>query len=397
MTFKTEQLWIGENDNIERLCHLSKNLYNEANYVIRQEFFSTRKWIHYNNIYQLLKNSENYKSLPAQSAQQTLKLLDKNWKSFFNSMKEWEMHPDKFKEKPRIPSYRKKDGLFILMFTNQQAKIKNGWLHLPKKILSVKTRLSNLHQVRIIPKGVGYVLEIIYEKIIKAVQRNRDRVVGIDFGVRNIVTMVNNIGEEPIVVKGGVVKSMNQYFNKRKGELQSVYDLQGIKEGKKLRKLSVKRERKLHDALHKISRFVIDWCVDHNIGTLVIGYNEDWKQGINLGKRINQSFVSIPYYKLKRMLEYKGEDVGINVIAQEESHTSKCSFLDNESVKHHNKYVGKRSSRGLFRSANGTLINADVNGGYNIVKKAVLNAFRKLDVDEIEGVGLHPRRCVNIF
>jgi len=388
---RTEQIWIKGDEILSNLCHLSKNLYNEANYTIRQELFETGKWIRDLSI---LKESENYKALPAQTAQQILRIVDRNWFSFFGAIKEWKVHPEKFYTKPKIPHYKKKDGEFVVVFTNQQAKLKDGWLIvLPRLLgLKIKTRIKEgLRQVRIIPKGVGYVLEIVYQKVIKVKERNKDRVVGIDIGVRNFITMVNNIGETPIVVKGGVAKSINQFYNKEKGRIQSVYDLQGIKYGSKIQKLSVKREQKLNDFFHKISRFVVNWCVKHNIGTIVVGHNNNWKQKVNIGRKNNQNFVQIPFGKLIQQIDYKAEEKGIELREQEESHTSKCSFLDDEFVGHHNTYMGKRVKRGIFRTAKGILINADVNAGYNIIKKAILKAFDKC-MDGIEGVALHPLR-----
>ena len=370
----------------------------------------------YNELDKGLKESENYKSLPAQTAQQILRLLDKSWKSFFNAVREHKDHPDKFKARPKLPRYKKKDGEHILVLTNQQCKIKEEEkLKFPKLLgLDVKTRLdkeTNLREVRVIPKGVGYVVEIVYEKEVNPDEINKDRIAGIDLGVRNLATMSNNIGEKPIVVKGGICRSINQFYNKEMGELQRIYESQKIKTGKKSKKLFDRRNRKIKDHLHKVSRFIVDYCVKNSIGTLVIGHNEDWKQNAGMSKRNNQNFVQIPFSMLINQIKYKAEEKGINVILQEESHTSKCSFLDSESVEHHDKYVGKRFKRGLFRSAKGKIINADVNGAYNIIKKAIpkvvgnqrfpypknlrfLRTFAKVNADEIEGVGLHPVRCV---
>jgi len=350
---RTDQIWIKGDKTIANLCHISKNLYNEANYVIRQEFFETGKWIRDLSI---LKESENYKNLPAQTAQQILRIVDRNWNAFFGALKSWKSHPEKFHSRPQIPHYKKKDGEFVLVFTNQQSKLKNGQLIILPKLLGlkIKTRIKEgLKQVRVIPKGVGYILEIVYKKVVKVTERNRSRIVGIDIGVRNFITMVNNIGETPIVVKGGVVKSINQFYNKEKARVQSVYDLQGIKYGNKMQKLSVKREKKLNDFFHNVSRFVVDWCVKHDIGVIVIGHNDNWKQKVNIGKKNNQNFVQIPFGKLIQQICYKAEEVGVELREQEESHTSKCSFLDNEVVKHHKKYVGKRIKRGIFRTAKG--------------------------------------------
>nr|QNO46759.1 hypothetical protein DEIDBPHB_00008 [Methanosarcinales archaeon ANME-2c ERB4] len=397
---RTEQIWLPLSDNLSYICHLSKNLFNEANYIIRQELRQNGKWTRFGSLNNQLNKgvSDNYTLLPSQTANRILYTLDKSWKAFFIAIKDWKVHPEKYNEKPEPPHYKRKDGEHILIFTTQQVKIKDGYLLFPKMtgIDPIKTRLGDntkLKEVRIIPKGIGYVCEMVHEIIVEFLNLNPDNVAGIDLGVRNIVTMANNIGERPIVIKGGFIKSMNQYYNKRRAELKSTYDLQGIKNGVRLRRLHDKRNRKIKDAMHKLSRFIIDWCIRHDIGTLVIGHNDNWKQKVNLGKKNNQNFVSIPYYLLIHDLNYKGEEVGIKVIGQEEAHTSKCSFLDGESIEHHEKYAGKRIKRGIFRSAKGIMINADVQGALNIIKKAIPKAFSKENADEIEGVGLHPMRC----
>ena len=397
---RTEQIWLPPSDNLSYICHLSKNLFNEGNYIIKQELEQNGKWTRFNTLNEQLNKgvSDNYTLLPSQTANRILYTLDKSWKAFFRAIKDWKSAPDKYHSKPEPPHYKRKDGEHLLIFTTQQVKIKDGYLLFPKMtgIDPIKTRLGDntkLKEVRIIPRGTGYVCEIVYEKEVESRNLNPDNIVGIDLGVRNIVTMANNIGEQPIVIKGGFVKSMNQYYNKRRAELQSIYDLQGIKGGSKMSTLTEKRNRKMKDAMHKLSRLIIDWCILHDIGTLVIGHNDNWKQQVNIGKRNNQNFVSIPYYILINDLNYKGEEVGIKVIEQEEAHTSKCSFLDGESIEHHKSYAGKRVKRGLFRSAKGILINADVQGALNIIKKAIPKAFSKENADEIEDVGLHPLRC----
>lgn len=390
---RTEQIWIQPHKKLSWLCHLSKNLYNEGNYQIRQEQFKHNKWICYNALYHSLKTSKNYQQLPSQTAQQVLKILDRNWKAFFSAIKVWKNDKSKFKGRPKPPGYKLKNGEFMLVFTNQQVKIKDGILAFPKIVgIHIKTRLpdtTDLREIRIIPKGVGYVLEIVYKKKIKLKPLNNGKIVAIDLGVRNLITTVNNNGFKPFVIKGGVVKSINQYYNKERARIQSTYGHQGLKTGKALQKLTHKRNQKIKDYFHKTSRKIIEYCILNDIGTVVIGYNPDWKQNCHLGKRNTQNFVTIPYYNLIQQLEYKAEEQGITVIKQEESYSSKCSYLDNEPIEHHNKYLGKRITRGLFKSQKGTLINADVNGAYNILKKAFLNA---LEADRIEAVGLHPTR-----
>jgi IS605 OrfB family transposase len=269
-------------------------------------------------------------------------------------------------------------------------------LILPKKVgLKIKTRIrEKLREVRIIPKGVGYVLEIVYEKIINVARRDRRRIIGIDFGTRNIVTIVNNIGEKPIVIKddGRGIKSINQYFNKKKAEIQSIYDKQGIKNGKKMRKLIAKHERKVNDYLHKLSRFIVNWCVKHEIGKIVFGYNKEWKQDVELGKRNNQTFTQIPFVELIKKVKYKAEEEGIEVELRDEAYTSRCSFLDDEPIGRHDNYVGKRIKRGLFKSEKGIIINADVNAGYNLIRLSDPKFSAKALKDGVGGCGLHPVR-----
>ncbi|ADI74220.1 transposase, IS605 OrfB family [Methanohalobium evestigatum Z-7303] len=388
MVKRTETIYLNYDKNLSWLCHISKNLYNQANFIVKQSLNDEGDWVRYEELNKQLKGTENHSVLPTQTAQQTLKLMDKNWKSFFQSIKDWKKNPENYYSKPNPPKYKKKNGENILSFTNQQCKIKKGVLKFPKKTnLQVETRLTDdtkLNQVRILPMGVGYKCEIVYEKDLETPDPNEENIASIDLGINNIVTMVNNIGEKPIVIKGGVAKSINQFYNKKAGKLKSIYDKLGIKNSKKLKKLYHKYKMKINDFFHKASKRVIDFCVKHNIGTLVIGYNEGWKQEVYMGKRNNQKFTQIPFHRLLEQLKYKAEDVGLKVIEQEESYTSKCSFLDGEPVERRTSYLGKRIKRGLFRSSNGTIINADVNGAYNIMKKAIP------DLDGIEGVALHP-------
>jgi putative transposase len=192
-----------------------------------------------------------------------------------------------------------------------------------------------------------------------------------------------------MVIKGGIVKSTNQFYNKQLARYKSIKDKQGsqARETMRLQRLTRKRNNKVRDFFHKASRAIIDYCASNNIGRILIGYNPQWKQGIHLGKKNNQNFVVLPFLTLIHQLHYKGRLIGIRVDTINEDHTSKCSFLDNEPILHHENYIGTRMTRGLFKSNNEQIINADCNGAYNIVRKVVPNAFI---VDGIEGVGLHP-------
>jgi IS605 OrfB family transposase len=393
---RTEKISLPFTEELSQYCHLSKNLYNQATYLIRQELDKSGTWLRYKALWAQLKDSPNYKNLPAQTAQQTLRKVDQNWKAFFHAKKDYKEHPEKYLGSPRPPGYKPKNGEFPLFFTHQQVRIRQGLLKLPRKLnLEVRTRLSrqsSLRGARILPRGTGYLLEILYTKKVPEPDSTQARIAAIDLGVTNLVTMVNNIGVDPIVVKGGIIKAINQRFNKEWRRLQSIYDRQGRKSGAKLRTLQRKRDAQITDYFHKTSRETINECLDLMIETLVIGYNVLWKQNVNIGRRNNQNFVNIPFYKLIQQLQYKAEEGGIRVIIVEEGYTSKCSFLDLEPLKKHHRYQGKRVKRGLYRSKNGTLLNADVNSAYNLLRKVVPNAFAEGIVD----VGLHPI-CVSIW
>lgn len=390
----TEQIQLKKNQALSTLCHGSKNLYNEANFIIRQRFIKNKYWTRYYELNMLLKTSTNYRVLPIQTSQQILRLLDKNWKSFFQAIKDWKKYPQKYLGRPKLPRYKKKDGEFLVIFTNQQCRIENGILRFPKKanLEKIKTRIKDtFHQVRILPRGKKYIIEIIYEQEIINLELDKNRIIGIDLGLNNLVTVVNNIGLEPFIIKGGMIKSINQYYNKSLARYKSIKDKQNYKfETTRIQKLTLKRNNKIKDIFHKISRMIIDYCIENDFGIIVFGYNEGWKQKIKIGKKNNQNFVQVPFSKLIHMVQYKAKLVRMSVKSIEESHTSKCSFLDNEIIKHHEHYLGKRIKRGLFKTQNGQLINADVNGACNIIKKAIPNAFIHLKVDGIEGVVGHP-------
>jgi len=396
---RTEQIYIGKNETISKLCHISKNLYNQTNYVLKQQFIKKEKLSSYNDLIKLFQNpsendeENNYQKLPAQTAQWTIKKVKEAWSSFFKTMKEWKKHPEKFTEMPKPPKYKNKNGEFILVFTNQQCKIEDGILKFPKMVgLEVKTRLDdvNLREVRIIPQGVGYIIEIVYMKEIEDIAKGEPRrIMGIDIGLRNIVTIGDSISKEGIAVKGGVLKSINQFYNKESARLKSISDKQiGNKQlTKREKRLFMKRNRKIKDIMHKLSKAIVQYAKTRNIDTIIIGHNNGWKQSANMGRINNQNFVEIPFSTLINQIKYEAEEVGIQVIILEEDYTSKCSFLDNESIEHHDEYMGKRIKRGIFRSKDGILIHADLNAVYNIIRKAFPEAF----ADGIEGIGLYPR------
>ncbi|TKJ24691.1 MAG: transposase [Promethearchaeota archaeon Loki_b31] len=395
----SETIYIKHSDQLSKLCHLAKNLYNLANWYVRQDFLKLNNFLNYYDLDYILKDKQVFRKLPSQTSQQILKLVNRNWRSYFRALEEFRANPKKFKNKPRIPRYKKKNGESIVIFTNQQCRIKEGYLFFPKRanLKLTKTRIKEkLKEVRIIPLGIKYKIEMIYEKLEQDLGLNKNNILSIDLGLNNLITAVNNIGLDPIIIKGKVIKSINQYYNKQLAHYRSIENKKSnFQDTKRIQKLHLKRNNKINTIFHRISRLLIDYCIENNLGTIIIGYNDGWKQNINIGKKNNQKFVQIPFLRLINQVKYKSELIGITVITINENHTSKCSFLDNEEIRHHNKYVGKRISRGLFRTSNGTLINADVNAGYNIMKKVFPNSVK---VDGIEAFGLMPQVIYqNIF
>lgn len=379
-----------ELDDITFKC---KNLYNKANYIIRQEFINNGKYISKFDMFNNLKSDPEYQAMPSRVSRGVLRILDGNWRGFFESIKDWKKNRDKYKGKPNLPKYLPKNGKFNAIFIDlgilKPGKNKIG-IGLSSLNLRIRTKIDykNIKEVNIKPLKTGkYSITIIYEYEEKAKMDNNNNYCSIDLGLNNLMTLTSNKkGLNPLLVNGRPLKSINQFYNKRKAEYQSKLP-KNVYSSKKIIKLTNKRELKIKDYLNKASKFLIDWCLENNLNTIVIGYNEYWKTEINIGKRNNQNFVNIPFHKLIFMIEYKARKCGLNIIKHEESYTSKCSFLDLEDIKKHESYIGQRIKRGLFKSPSG-LINSDVNGSLNILRKAVPKVF----TNGIEGVAVHPKR-----
>ena len=374
---------------VDEMCFKSKNLYNYANYIIRQEFINNGNWIKYNQLFQLVKESEPYKDIGNNTGQGTLRVLDKNWKAFFKAIKDWKKNPSKYLGRPKIPKYKDKDGRFLLSLDSNKVKLKDGYIYFAWKPFKPYNNMfktnaqERILQCRFIPRCGKYVMEIVYEIEVPDISETSDRVAAIDIGVDNFITMVNNIGEKPIAVKGGVIKSINQFYNKQKANIQSeLKKVNGKDWSNKLQKLTDKRYEMIKYQMHCISKYVVDWCVLYGIDTLIVGHNNEWKQK----KQGMQNFTYIPYELFIQMLAYKCENNGIRFIENEEAYTSGTSFLDNEDPVKENYNKERRVHRGLFIADCGKKINADVNGAYQILKKVIPEAFSK----GIEGAGSHP-------
>ena len=355
-------------NELDNLCFLSKNLYNSALYTVRQFYFTNKKyfnWIKINNQF-VSEKQQDYYALPCKVSQQTLKMVDQNMKSFFNAIKAKN-------SKPKLPKYLDKiKGRFVVTYTNQaisKKALQNGYIELSKTNIKLKTNVKNVKQVRIVPRNNFIVVEILYEVRSKLHNNSKETYCGIDFGLNNLITCSFQ-NDSPLIMNGKPLKSINWHYNKEKSRLQSLLD-NGKKTSKKIQNITLKRNNRINDYLHKTTKIFVNYLVSKKINNIVIGYNKEWKQGINIGRVNNQNFVQIPYYKLLNMLTYKCEMEGISVIVTEESYTSKCSFLDDEDICKHEEYVGKRIKRGLYKASDGRLINADVNGALNILKKVI--------------------------
>jgi putative transposase len=384
---------------IDNLSWQSKNLYNSANYLIRQNFIYGHGYLTYNQMASLMQKTEQYQALPAKISQQVLRGLDQNWKSFFAASSEFKSHPDKFLGKPKIPGYKEpKKGRNLLVYTIQaisKVGLKQGLVKLSGTSIALPTRVAErIAEVRIVPKCDCYVIEVIYEKTEQLLAPN-DKIAAIDLGIDNLIAVTSNQPDFiPLLINGRPLKSLNQFYNQRRAKLQSL--LKGNRQSsQRIRRLTRCRNQKIDDYLHKASRYLVKLLVDQQITTLVIGKNDGWKQEVNLGKVNNQKFVTIPHARLIDMIIYKCQLVGIKVIIQEESYTSASNFLNLEPLPVYGQttekpvFSGKRIKRGLYRTDKGILVQSDVMGSYNILRKAFPNAFNRYG---IERCVVHPRR-----
>ena len=372
--YLTERHIIKNNKELDMVCFNSKNLYNKALYLVRQHYFETKNYLDWIKVNKLMVDSKDvdYYSLPCKVSNQTLRMLDRNFKSFFALLKK--KQGGNYNKSVRIPRYLDKEGRYITIFPKQSISkryLKKGLIKLSSLSIEIPTKVieSNIVEVRVLPRNNHHVVEVTYKVPDVEPKSDNGRYASIDLGLNNLATVSSNV-VKPFIINGRPLKSINQYWNKEKSRLQSL--LKGNKKtSKRIESITNKRNNKVKDYLHKSSKMLVNFLVSNDISTLVIGYNEEWKQNINIGNKNNQSFVNIPFYTFIKQLEYKCKLEGINIILTEESYTSKCSFLDNETIEKHESYLGKRIKRGLFRSAKNKIINADLNGSLNILRKVV--------------------------
>jgi putative transposase len=376
---------------IDVAAFASKNLYNAALYVTRQAFIHEGHVLTYKDLAREMKTTEPYRALPAKVAQWVLKQVALAWKSYFAACAAWEADPSRFLGHPKLPKYLPKQGRNLLTYTEQaisRAPRHRGYVVPSGLAIRVETRQTSIDQVRIVPHATHYTVEVIYERFVAPAALDPARAASIDIGLNNLAAVTSNQpGLTPFLVNGRPLKALNQWYNKRRAQLQAKLP-QDIFVSRQLDILADKRQRQVTAYLHVASRRIVEWLMEQHFGTLVIGKNDGWKQAIGLGRRTNQNFVFIPHARFIDMLRYKAELVGIQVIVTEESYTSKCSFLDLEPICKHEVYAGKRVKRGMFRASTGRCLNADINGAYNIMRKVVPDAFG----NGIGGVVVHPTR-----
>ena len=359
-------------DECDHLTFLAKNLYNATLYFQRDSFFKKE----FKNFYDVNRvfvhgNQKDYRALPTKVSNQVLMLVDRAFKSYFALYRK-KMNGD-YSQNVRIPRYLDKtSGRYVVPYTKEALSLKNkGFVKLSKTNIVIKTKLSRdeIKAARIVPKGNHFIIEILYKAMCKPLKSDKPkRVAFIDPGLNNLMTVTSNCFN-PVIYNGKPLKSINQLSNKNIAALKSKLSERGLRTSSLLQSVYTRRTNRLSDLLHKITTKVVNHLDSYNIDTVIFGHNIGQKQDINLGKVTNQNFVQIPFTQLMQLLKYKCELRGIRFIGTEESYTSKCSFLDEESICKHSIYRGKRLKRGLFQTSSGKLINADVNGSLNIGRK----------------------------
>lgn len=366
-----------KDNRYEEICHKSGLLYNYCLYAFRQGVFTGNYIKEYELSTKLGKeNQYDFRNLPCHVSRNVIKQVSENIKSWIRAKKEYEKHPDKFQRRPKLPNYKNGKKLNIVVFDELSCRIKeDGCVHFVKNIIKpirTKVKPDELIQIRIIPETTCFIVEIVYERKETDLNLDKGNFLSIDLGLNNLCACVSNVVES-FIINGKVAKSVNQWYNKKKAKLMSFVGNKGT--SNKIKRITLLRNCWIEDKLHKISRYIVNFCRSNNIGTIIIGLNKGWKNKINIGKRNNQHFVSFPHSKLIDKIVYKAKLLGINVIIHEESYTSKIDHLAFEPLKKQESYLGKRKKRGLFQSSIGKLINSDINGAIGIARKVIGDSF----------------------
>lgn len=376
----------------EDLCVISKQLYNVGLYELRQTLFNKSEFLNYKVLYQEMKKNENWTALPRKISNKVWKQVTGSWSHWLKALKEYKNNHGKFTGKPKLPKYNKSMNIV----TYEQGAL--GTRGLPENqirlsktniILDISLIKGQVKEVKIVPKKGRFLIKVTYTEEMKNNELDYSNIAGIDLGLNNLMTVATNQADiQPRMVNGRPLKSINRRWNKQKAKLQSKLK-KGVFNSHKIRILTEKRNNQVDTYLHVASRTVVDWLVENNIGTLIIGKNSQWKSGINIGKRNNQNFVQIPHARLIELVKYKFEQENGIVVVKEESYTSKASALDLDEIPKFSKrrnqksdFSGKRVKRGLYKTLKGLLINADMNGALNIIRKVARNSYDDLVSDK---------------
>ena len=406
-----KRLTVKEYRFLRELCHLSKNVYNTSIYNIRQNYFEHGTYLKYEANWQIQKTQDDYLRLGGGIAQQSIRAADQSFKSFFALLSN--VKKGKYERwKVNLPGYLEKDSFYPIVFTDVNRAIKDGKFTLPvsrvlrteidfKMTIAIPSQLEdkNIHQIRIVPRYKGTFFEVRYifdDDDSSKVKLDDSRFLSVDLGVNNFATCADNSGNS-FIVDGRKLKSINQQYNRELARLSRIKDKQRINGHTKLQyKIAQKRNNRIEDYIYKSSKYIINYCIDNNIGHIVLGYNDGFQQCTNLGCKNNQNFVNIPFGRLKSRIAYLAETNGITLHLQEESYTSQSSFFDNDKIPSWNplniekyEFSGKRIKRGLYQTKYGTLINADINGALNILRKSKLT---DLSVLQCSGYVMEPIR-----
>jgi transposase, IS605 orfB family len=398
---------------LDDLTFKAKNLYNHGLYLYRQSYFEHKKnpkkpTLTWRDIDKSLRKQghEDIRALPAKVANAVLKNLGESITSY------WKLVRLKRKgglgQKPKLPHYlHKTNGRYPVSFNYQTFGATRGSNHelilCPKGLcLPIPTKVDNPKQVRIVPKHGNFIIEVIYDAEVPA-SKITSKYAGIDLGVNNFATITFSDRNRPLIIKGLELKSINQGYNRLIANAQSL--LPGIqKTSRSIHRLWSRRSWILRTKIHQITAFLATLFDEMQIEKVFIGKNINWKQNLPFGKAVKQRFAYLPYETFIEQLRYKCQLRGITVVTQEESYTSKASFLDNDDIPVYGetenlKFSGRRIMRGLYRTSDGRLINADVNGSYNILRKGLMNNHLSFNVDNplihplvVKGIGKEPNK-----
>lgn len=432
-----------KNDNslyniLNEWSHLANNLYNESIFIMRQLFTGLakspdkRQKLETTTIEDVLKiaklynkkiilneeqrlvnylfldfyfkktNNENYYSLlPRQTAQSVIKEANIKFSDWLKALKDYKKNPSRYTGKPKMPKYKTSGGCATFSLTNQDIVFKKKKHNYIVKFPKTKATLSfnkKLKDERLkivnVKKEYGmFKVTFLFENLCDKKANLKSGVFcGIDLGVNNLAAIVTSNGDS-LLVKGEFIKSKNQWFNKKIAKNlrgQTIGTDKKAISSKALNNLYKKRQFFIEDAMHKVAKKIVFWCVAENVSNIVIGKNKGWKQKSNIGKVNNQNFIQIPHALLINYIKTLAEKIGMQVVETDESYTSKASFVDMDQIPTYKKDVnitylfsGSRVKRGLYKDSCGNIINADLNGAGNIMRKVLADENIKVNVNNL--------------